>query len=112
MRLGSRHFDSSQLFCRERWVYEGGKDKPYLIAKEPGSVVKVEVVVGVMGRVRITYLKSKTFGLGDIWCWLDDDREGGKKVVSWWQLENLCAVPPFYHWKSGYAERFPSASRG
>ncbi|KAF8480602.1 hypothetical protein JB92DRAFT_3040853 [Gautieria morchelliformis] len=78
----------------ERWVHQEYKDKPYLVGKEPGSIFKVEVTVGPMGRVRITYLKSKTFGLGDAWCWLDDDRKGGKRVVSWWNLEkyNLAQV--------------------
>ena len=62
------------------------------MAREPGSTVKFEVVVGVMRRVRITYLKSKTFGLGDILCWLDNDRQKGTKVVSWWNIDKMCAT--------------------
>ena len=85
----------SPLSCRERWVYKGQRDKPYLVAKEPGSTVKFQVEVGVMGRVRITYLKSKTFGLGDVLCWVDDDKQKGTKVVSWWNLENMYVLLSF-----------------
>lgn len=62
-------------------------EKPYLRADKVGDYVKFEVQVGVMGRVRITYLRSKLFGLGDALCWIDDDREHGTRVVSWWQYE-------------------------
>lgn len=59
------------------------------MAEKIGDYAKFEIEVGVMGRVRITYLRSKTFGLGDVWCWIDDDRVRGVKVVSWWELEQL-----------------------
>ncbi|GJJ12748.1 hypothetical protein Clacol_006993 [Clathrus columnatus] len=48
------------------WTFKGHNDKPYLVAKNPGDFVKFEVLVGTMRRVRITYLKSKTFGLGEM----------------------------------------------
>jgi hypothetical protein len=85
-------FPRSQIFflCRSRWVYKGNKEKPYLMADEPGAYVKFEVEVGVMGRVRITYLRSKTFGLGDVWCWLDEDKAQGVRVEGWWQLDGMC----------------------
>ncbi|GJJ12747.1 hypothetical protein Clacol_006992 [Clathrus columnatus] len=79
----------SYLFGRTIWTFKGRLDKPYLVAKNPGDFVKFEVLVGTMRRVRITYLKSKTFGLGDVWCWLDDDRAKGTKVSGWWNKENL-----------------------
>lgn len=47
-------------------------------------------MVGVMKRVRLTHLRSKTFELGDIWCWLDDDKKGGTRIVSWWKVEKMC----------------------
>ncbi|GJJ16092.1 hypothetical protein Clacol_010371 [Clathrus columnatus] len=71
------------------WTFKGHNDKPYLVAKNPGDFVKFEVVVGTMRRVRITYLKSKTFGLGDVWCWLNNDRAKGTKVSGWWNKENF-----------------------
>lgn len=80
------------MTCRERWVFKGQQDKPYLVAREPGSTVKFEVMVGVMKRVRLTHLRSKTFGLGDIWCWLDDDKKGGTRIVSWWKVEKMCVI--------------------
>lgn len=70
-------------------MYKGRGDKPYLVAYNPGDYAKFEIVVGMVGRVRVTYLKSKTFGLGNVWCWLDDDRKNGKKIVGWWDKENL-----------------------
>lgn len=83
---------SDSIVHRKVWTYEKRPDKPYLIANIPGSYVKFYVEVGVMGRVRITYLRSKTFGLGDVWCWIDDDRKGGTKIESWWKLEKLYAL--------------------
>lgn len=74
---------------REPWTFRGRLDKPYLLATEPGSYAKFHVEVGVMQRVRVTYLRSKTFGLGDVWCWLDDDHRGGKRVQGWWNQDNM-----------------------
>lgn len=78
----------------EVWTYKGDMEKPYLRADKVGDYVKFEVQVGVMGRVRITYLRSKVFGLGDVLCWIDNDREHGTRIVSWWQYEqyNLARV--------------------
>ncbi|GJJ16093.1 hypothetical protein Clacol_010372 [Clathrus columnatus] len=81
------------------WTFKGRLDKPYLVAKNPGDFVKFEVLVGTMRRVRITYLKSKTFGLGDVWCWLDDDRAKGTKVSGWWNKENLNIARQSYYFR-------------
>ena len=77
---------------REIWTFKGRLEKPYLRATAVGSYAKFNIVVGVMHRVRITYLRSKTFGLGDVWCWLDDNRDGGKRIESWWNLDNMCEI--------------------
>ncbi|KAF8587434.1 hypothetical protein K439DRAFT_1407534 [Ramaria rubella] len=73
----------------EKWAYEGQSEKSYLVARQPGAIIKFNVIAAVMGRVRITYLRSKTFGLGDVWCWLDDNRQKGTRIVSWWKQENI-----------------------
>ena len=74
---------------RQIWTYQGRNEKPYLRATEPGSYVKFSVEVGVMNRVRITYLRSKTFGLGDVWCWVDDDKKGGTRLPGYWTVDNM-----------------------
>lgn len=76
-------------FDRSIWTFTGRGDKPYLVAKNPGDFVTFEVLVGLMRRVRITYLKSKTFGLGTVLCWLDDERSKGKKISGWWDKDKL-----------------------
>lgn len=73
----------------KHWTYEGNTEKPYFMAEQVGDYAKFEVEVGVMGRVRITYLRSKTFGLGDVWCWINDDTLHGVKVTSWWEYDQL-----------------------
>ena len=45
-------------------------------------------------RVRVTYLRGKMFELGDVLCWLDDDREK-EAVVSWWKIEKMFCLLSF-----------------
>ncbi|KZV88439.1 hypothetical protein EXIGLDRAFT_772719 [Exidia glandulosa HHB12029] len=71
------------------WTYRGNRVKPYIRATIPGSKVSFRIVVGAMGRVRITYLKSAEFGLGTIKCWVDEDEARGVKVAGHWDWKGL-----------------------
>lgn len=39
------------------------------------------------GSILIGYQRSAKLGLGSVWCWIDDDREGGQRVDGWWKLD-------------------------
>lgn len=39
------------------------------------------------GRVLIGYQQSATIGLGSVWCWVDDDKNEGKQINGWWQIQ-------------------------
>lgn len=65
------------------WVHPDFTDKPYLVAREPGSWAKFELETG-LGVVKVYALKSKTFGLGNIECWVDNERDRSVEVEGWW----------------------------
>lgn len=65
------------------WVHPDYPDKPYLVARAPGAVVKFEMETRV-GWIKMYSLRSKTFGLGTVKCWVDDDLDRAVKVVGWW----------------------------
>jgi hypothetical protein len=65
------------------WVHPDFTDKPYLVARKPGSWAKFELETS-LGVVKIYSLKSKTFGLGNIQCWIGDDRQQSVEVEGWW----------------------------
>lgn len=71
------------------WSVWSWKDKSYLIAKEPGARVTFAITSGIIGIVRISYLRSKTFGLGSVKCWIDDDEAAAKRVDGWWDIDGL-----------------------
>ncbi|KIJ41190.1 hypothetical protein M422DRAFT_255694 [Sphaerobolus stellatus SS14] len=74
------------------WTYKGRAEKPYLRATEPGASIKFNVEVGIINRVRITYLRSKTFGLGDVWCWVDDNKKEGQRLPGYWNVDHINAA--------------------
>lgn len=39
-----------------------------------------------LGVIHVDYLRSATFGLGSIECWVDNDRERKKTLVGYWDL--------------------------
>ncbi|ORY32861.1 hypothetical protein BCR39DRAFT_522172 [Naematelia encephala] len=67
----------------EFWTHEEHLDKPYLISRTPGARVSFELDTNV-GVVKMYSLRSKTFGLGIVECWADDDRDRATKVDGWW----------------------------
>ncbi|KZT33438.1 hypothetical protein SISSUDRAFT_1054222 [Sistotremastrum suecicum HHB10207 ss-3] len=73
----------------EHWIYKNNAEKPYLRATKPGSRISFSVKVGVIGRVRLTYLRSFSFGLGSVWCWIDEDHAGGRRLDGWWNVEHM-----------------------
>lgn len=99
---------------REYWTWESPSNphnkKPYLRALESGALVTFKVKVGVMGRVRVTFLKAGSYGLGKAWCWVgppppaepkegdnwkwegwDLDRDKGRALSAFWKLE-MCVT--------------------
>ncbi|KAG9094353.1 CRISPR-associated endonuclease/helicase Cas3 [Ceratobasidium sp. UAMH 11750] len=71
------------------WSDWAWKDKAYVIAKEPGARATFSITTGPMGVIKISYLMSKTFGLGSVKCWVDNNEAGGKVVDGWWDLDGL-----------------------
>lgn len=97
---------------REYWTWESSSNphnkKPYLRAREPGAFVTFKVNVGAMGRVRVTFLKAGSYGLGKAWCWVgplppgsgepkegedwkwegwDVGRDKGRTLNAFWKLQ-------------------------
>nr|KAF8609408.1 hypothetical protein BDV93DRAFT_464639 [Ceratobasidium sp. AG-I] len=71
------------------WSEWAWKDKAYVLAKEPGARVTFAINVGPLGVVKISYLMSKTFGLGTVKCWVDDNEAAARKVDAWWDVDGL-----------------------
>ena len=69
----------------EPWVHPDHLDKPYLVARTPGARVSFELETS-LGKVKMYSLRSKSFGLGTIECWVDADRE---RAVGWWDNGDL-----------------------
>lgn len=39
------------------------------------------------GTVAIGYQRSAHYGLGSVWCWVDDDRAGGRQLDGYWEIK-------------------------
>ncbi|ADV20148.1 hypothetical protein I305_01227 [Cryptococcus gattii E566] len=72
----------------EFWVHPEHLDKPYLIARTPGARVSFELETSV-GIVKMYALKSKTFGLGTVECWVDEERRKSVKIEGYWDNGNV-----------------------
>jgi len=70
------------------WTHPEHLDKPYLLANSTGARVEFELETNV-GVVKMYSLRSSSFGLGTVECWVDEDRENGVKVVGWWDKWDL-----------------------
>ena len=109
-------YSSQELIAcyREYWTWESPSNphnkKPYLRALDSGALVTFKVKVGVMGRVRVTFLKAGSYGLGKAWCWIgplppaeskegenwkwegwDSGRDKGRALNAFWKL-NMCVT--------------------
>jgi hypothetical protein len=93
---------STQTRGWTRWAPDQRPDKVYIRATEPGSRVAFNVKVGVGRTVRVTFLRSKTFGMGSVFCWVGtilkegtgiEEEEVGKhngvRMDGWWNVENV-----------------------
>jgi hypothetical protein len=74
---------------QEGWTDWAWKDKAYVIAKEPGARATFAINVGPLGVIKISYLMSKTFGLGSIKCWVDDNEAAARRIDGWWDQDGL-----------------------
>ena len=65
------------------WTHPDFLDKPYLVSHQPGSRVtfRLETNVGV---VKMYSLRSRTFGLGTVECWTDNERHKAVRVEGYW----------------------------
>lgn len=58
----------------------------YLIADEPGSSVSFDFET-VIGSVELYYQRSKKYGLGSVFCWVDGDKDRGQRIDGYWDLQ-------------------------
>jgi hypothetical protein len=70
------------------WTHPEHLDKPYLMANATGARVEFELETNV-GVVKMYSLRSRSFGLGMVECWTDEDREGSVKVDGFWDNDML-----------------------
>lgn len=98
-----------QYSFREIWSPSQRPDKIYYRANTPGSRITFELITGGgLGDVTITYLRSKTFGMGSVWVWMstpgekvkigDKEEEQtednmrnvwGIQMNGWWDVEGM-----------------------
>ncbi|KZT37078.1 hypothetical protein SISSUDRAFT_1129916 [Sistotremastrum suecicum HHB10207 ss-3] len=83
----------------EFWTAPESKlKKDYYRATVPGSTISFEIQVGPLGRVRVSHLRSKTFGMGSALCWVqvdgvpDAEKKYGRKIEGYWDREGLNLV--------------------
>ncbi|KAJ7160192.1 hypothetical protein C8R46DRAFT_1107294 [Mycena filopes] len=73
------------------WAAEERPDKVYLRATEPGAHIAFALRAGEEGIkvLKVTYLKSKTFGMGSVACWIDDERRRSMRLDGWWNVDGV-----------------------
>ncbi|KAG8968937.1 CRISPR-associated endonuclease/helicase Cas3 [Tulasnella sp. 419] len=71
------------------WVEWSWKDKPYLVGKKPGDKITFEVQIHSLGAVIMSYLQSKTLGLGRLKCWLNDNVAGARYISGYWNVDGV-----------------------
>ncbi|KAJ3829210.1 hypothetical protein F5880DRAFT_548975 [Lentinula raphanica] len=71
------------------WSHPKNPEKVWLTGRKPGSKVAFRMRTSALGRVRVTYLRSESYGLGSAWCWVDEEREKGHRLDGWWQYQNI-----------------------
>jgi hypothetical protein len=74
---------ASHNYDWEHWVHPDHLDKPYMVARKPGATISFEMETQV-GWIKMYSLKSKTFGLGTVKCWVDDDLDQSVNIAGWW----------------------------
>lgn len=75
------------------WAWD---EKRYLVARDVGSIVEFEFVIADeartrnshdIGTVAVGYQRSAAFGLGSVLCWIDGQREAGKRLDGYWDVK-------------------------
>lgn len=59
------------------------EEKFYIVADVPGSQVTFEVRSS-QGVVYLYLFRSADYSLGNIWCWVGDDKEKGRELQGYW----------------------------
>ncbi|KAE9392193.1 hypothetical protein BT96DRAFT_979539 [Gymnopus androsaceus JB14] len=85
------HYRPKAKMRSKLWSHPANPGKIWLTGWKPGVKVAFKVWASTLGRVRVSYLKSKTYGLGSLFCWVDGDEVGGKRMDGWWDVENMHA---------------------
>ncbi|KAH8090423.1 hypothetical protein HD553DRAFT_266702 [Filobasidium floriforme] len=70
------------------WSHPDRPQKVYLKADEPGSKLTFDIETR-LGTIKLYSLRSKTFGLGSIDCWVDDREEDKVRADGWWDNGDL-----------------------
>ncbi|KAJ3876343.1 hypothetical protein F5051DRAFT_411844 [Lentinula edodes] len=70
------------------WSHQSNPGKVWLTGRKPGVRAAFKIQTSTLGRVRVTYLRSGSWGLGSALCWLDDDREKGQRLDGYWIYTN------------------------
>ncbi|KAI5474708.1 hypothetical protein MNV49_002553 [Pseudohyphozyma bogoriensis] len=90
LSLNSPHESSTLTIGPESWGWNPWEDdipwrhvKKYMRADEVGSRINWEVEL-VEGSWTLYYLRSPKKGLGNLWCFSDDNREEGVMVEGYW----------------------------
>ncbi|GAA5940836.1 SGNH/GDSL hydrolase family protein [Sporobolomyces koalae] len=73
--------------------YGWARDKQYLIADKPGSIVTYEVQVGSGGTIMADWLRSRFYDLGNVAVYLDQDRSKAVTLAGYWDLGWSIGVP-------------------
>jgi len=73
---------------RSIWSHPDHPQKVYLKAHEPGSKLTFDIETR-LGTIKLYSLRSKTFGLGSIDCWVDDRKEDKVRADGWWDNGDL-----------------------
>jgi len=73
----------------EYWTQPTNQGKIFLRATKPGAVAAFKLKTNAVGRMRVTYLRSKDYGLGSVLCWADDLRSEATRLDGYWNVPNI-----------------------
>lgn len=68
---------------RFSWFHPDRPEKTYLTAREPGAIFTFPIETR-LGIIKLYSLRSATFGLGSVLCWVDDGREKATRTDGYW----------------------------
>jgi hypothetical protein len=109
--ISSPFFSQSLKDFREIWSPAQRPDKIYYRSNSPGSRITFELFTGEgVGEVGLTFLKSKTFGMGSAWVWKstpgelitvdgkeeeqteDNMKFSGRRADGWWDVDGVSVI--------------------